>query len=59
MIQASSDNSNLANATRAFKPFSGKDPTLFENWYDKPSTMLSIYSPGLHNAMEGQITPTE
>ncbi len=56
-MDPSYNNGNLANATRGLKPFSGKDPTLFENWYEKTSIMLSISRPDIHNVMEGQIRP--
>ena len=59
MKEASNNNVNLANATRGIKLFSGKDPTLFENWYEKTSIMWTISRPGIHNVMEGILRPTE
>ena len=59
MKEASNNNVNLANATRGIKLFSGKDPTLFENWYEKTSIMLSVSRPDIHNVMEGKLRPTE
>lgn len=58
MMDASNSNGNLTNATRGLKPFIGKDPTLLECWYEKPSSMLSKYRPDIHNVMEGHIRPT-
>ena len=42
MIEASNISGNLADATRGLKLLSRKDPTQLENWYEKPSIILSI-----------------
>ena len=59
MKEASNNNVNLANATRELKLFSGKDPMLFENWYEKTSIMRSISRPDIQNVMEGHLRPNE
>ena len=51
MMETPSNNGNVTNPTRGLNLFSGKDPTLFETWYEKTSLMLSISRPGIHNVM--------
>lgn len=52
-------NGNLASALRRLKPFSGKDPTLFEYaCHEKTSIMLTMLRPDIHIVMEEQVRST-
>ena len=51
-------NGNIFNVMKGRTKFSGTDPLLFEDWYEKICTVISLTRPAIFTLIEGRTRPT-